>query len=63
MTAEELHRVEKMSRGADRRENLQPVLLARIEVVGAMSRRGVHGAGAGFERDIGAEHTQRIAVI
>ena len=46
LAAEELDRVEEVTAGADRGIDVQPVAHAGDEVVGAVARRGVHGAGA-----------------
>jgi hypothetical protein len=58
LAAEEVDGVEEMSRGTNGREHLEAVLLAGVEVVGAMSRRRVHHSGAGFESDVSAEDAQ-----
>src|SRR5205823_6933064 len=47
LPAEELDGVEEMSRRSDRRVNLESVLHAGVEVVGAVPRRSVDGACAG----------------
>ena len=47
-----------MSAGSDRRVDLEAVLLAGDEVVGAMSRRRVHGARARVERDVVGQHAR-----
>ena len=62
LAAEQLDGIQKMPGGADGRENLEAVLLARVEVVGAMAGRRVDDTGARFERHIGAEHAERIAI-
>ena len=59
LAAEQLHRVEEVSGRPDRRVDLQAVPHAGVEVVGAVARRGVHGAGAGLERHVVAEHAER----
>ena len=63
LAAEQADGVEKMPARTDRRVNLQPVLHAGVEVVGAVTGRRVHRAGAGIERDVVAEHRHRIAVV
>ena len=50
------------ARGVDRVEHRQSVLHPGIEVVGAVARRGVHGAGSGFELDVVGEHDHRVAI-
>ena len=52
LPGEQLDRVEEMAAGADRRVDLETVPLARGEVVGAMSGRGVHRARSRVERDV-----------
>ena len=61
MPAEQLDGVEEVPAGSDRRVDLEAVLHAGVEVVGAVAGRGVHRAGAGFERDVVAEHAERVA--
>ena len=46
LAAEQLDRVEEVPARADRRVDLEPVLHAGVEVVGAVAGRGVHGARA-----------------
>ena len=48
-------RVEKVAARADRRVDVEAVLHAGVEVVGAVARRGVHRARAGIERHVVAE--------
>ncbi len=59
LAAKQLDVVEEMPRRPDRRVDLQAVFHAGLEVVGAVARRGVHGAGAGVERHVAAEHAER----
>ena len=61
LAAEELDGVEEVARRPDRRVDLEAVLHAGVEVVGAVARRRVHRAGAGVERDVVAEHAERVA--
>ena len=61
LAAEELDGVEKMPGRPDRRVDLEAVLHAGVEVVGAMSRRRVHRARARVERHVVAEHAERVA--
>ena len=63
LAAEELDRLEEVAARSDRRVDLEPVLHAGGEVVAAMARRGVHGAGALLERDVLREHADRIARV
>ena len=63
LSAEQLHRVEEMSARADRRVDLEAVLDAGQEVVGAVAGRGVHGARARVERHVVAEDAHRIALV
>src|SRR4051794_33572149 len=58
-TAEQLHVVQKMSRRPDRSVDFKTVPHAGVEVVGAVPRRRVYRAGAGIQRDVVAEHTER----
>ena len=48
---------------ADRVVDFEAVLAAQYEVVLAVSGCRVHGAGAGFEGDVVADHQQRFARI
>ena len=48
---------------ADGRVELEAVPHAGGEVVGAMARRRVDGARALFERDVGRQHAQRLALV
>src|SRR5882757_3914608 len=63
LTAEQFHRVEKVSRRTDRRVDFKPVAVAGAEVVSAVARRGVDRTRAGVERDVVAEHADRVALI
>ena len=63
LAAEQFHRVEEMSRRSDRRVDLQPVLHAGREVVGAVAGRGVDGARSRLERDVLAQHAERRARV
>src|SRR4029077_18151483 len=38
-----------------------PIFLPGVEVVGAMRRRGVHGAGARIGGDVGGQHAEDTA--
>ncbi len=53
---EELDALEEMAAGSDRSVDLEPVLLAGREVVGAMSGRCVHRAGARVQRHVVGQH-------
>ena len=53
----------KCPRRSDRRVDLEPVLHAGVEVVGAVAGRRVHRAGAGVERHVVAEHAERVARV
>ena len=44
---------------SNRRVDFEAEAHAGVEVVGAVTRRGVHGAGAGVERDVVPEHAER----
>ena len=46
LTGEQLDRVEEMAAGSDRRVDLEAIPHAGVEVVGAVTRRGVHRARA-----------------
>src|SRR6185295_19786127 len=59
LATEELHGVEEVARRADRRVDLEAVAHPGLEVVRAVSGRGVDGARARFERDVFAEHAER----
>ena len=48
---------------ADRVVDRQAVVLADLEVVRAVAGRGVHGAGAGFERHVIAEDDGHFALV
>src|SRR4051794_9385745 len=61
--AEQLDDVEKVSGRTDRRVDVEAVATPRVEVVRAVSGRGVHGAGSRIERDVVAEHRQRRPCI
>ena len=61
--ANRLDRVEEVAARPDRRVDLEAVLHAGQEVVGAVARRGVHRAGALLERDVVGQHADRIAVV
>ena len=61
LAAEELDRVEEVSGRPDRRVDLEAVLHAGVEVVGAVARRRVHRARARLERHVLAEHAERVA--
>src|SRR4051794_11907782 len=63
LATEELDRIEKMSRGSDRSIDLESVFHAGLEVVGAVAWSCVHRAGAGVERNVRAEHTERHARV
>ena len=63
LPAEQLDGVEEMAGRADRRVDLEAVLHAGVEVVGAVARRRVHGARARVERDVVAEHAERVARV
>ena len=63
LTSEELHRVEKVACRADGRVDVEPVLHAREEVIGAVTRGCVDRAGALLEGHIVAEHGQRVALV
>ena len=51
-----------VSAGIDAAGGVEPVALAGIKVVGAVSRRGMDGAGAGIGGDVGGEHAQDAAL-
>src|SRR5262249_45726546 len=61
--AEQLNAVEKVSGRSDWRVHLEAVLLARPEIVGPVSRSRMHDAGAGLERHVVREDTERLAVV
>src|SRR5688572_2593838 len=63
LSAEQLHGVEKMAARSDRRINLEPVLLARQKIVGAVTRRGMHRTRALLERNVVGKHRDRIALV
>ena len=48
--------------GVDARGRVEAILLAGVEVVGAMRGRGVHCAGAGVGGNVGGQHAQDAAV-
>ena len=60
---EQLDRLVEVAAGVERRVDLEAVPHAGLVVVGAVAGRRVHGAGAGFERDVVAEHAERIARV
>jgi hypothetical protein len=41
----------------------RPYLHARVEVVAAMARRGVHDAGALLERHVIGQHAERVTLV
>ncbi len=47
----------------DRIRDRQVVELADREVLETVARRGVHGAGAGFERDVLAENDRHLPIL
>jgi hypothetical protein len=59
LAGEHVHRLEEAAARAHRRVDLEPVAHAGREVVGAVSRRGVHRTGSGVERDVIGEHAER----
>ena len=63
LAREQAHIVGESAVGSDRRVDLQAVLAAGQEVVGAMAGRGVHGPGALLERHVIAQHAERVAVV
>ena len=56
LAAEQLDRFEEVAGRVDRRVDVQAVLGARQEVVGAVSRRGMHRAGSLLERHVLGQH-------
>ena len=63
LAAEQLDGVEEVPARTDRRVDVEAVLHAGQEVVGAMAGRGVDGARALLERDVVGEHADRIALV
>ena len=63
LAAEQLHGVEEVAARADGRVDLEAVPLAGQEVVGAVAGRGVDDTRALLERDVIAEHANRVAVV
>ncbi len=59
LAAEQLHGFEEVPGRSDRRVDLESVLHAGVEVVGAVTRRSVDGPGARVERDVVTEHAER----
>ena len=55
LAAEQLDVLVEMTAGSDRRVDLEAVPDTGIEIVGAVARSRMHGAGAGLERDVLAE--------
>ena len=60
---EHLDRLVEAAARIERRVDLEAVADAGLVVVGAVAGRGVDRAGAGFERDVVAEHAERIARV
>ena len=52
-------RVQEPAARSDRRVNIQPVTLPRVEVIRAMPGRRVHRPGPRLERDVIAQHGER----
>ena len=63
LPGEQLHVLEEVPAGPDRGVDVEAVLHPRREVVGAVSRRRVHGARALFERHVGGQHTHRVSRV
>src|SRR4029453_9812717 len=57
--AEELDCLEEVTPRTDRRVDVESVSPAGVEVVGAVTGRRVDRAGAGVQRDVLTEHTER----
>src|SRR6187402_1062136 len=62
LPAKQIDGVEEMAGWTDGGQNFETVLLPRIEVVGPMSWRRVHDACSRFERDVRAQHSERISM-
>ena len=63
LAAEQFDGIQEVSRRTDRGVDFQSVAHAGVEVVGAVSGRRVNRARAGVQRDVGAEHAHRIALV
>jgi hypothetical protein len=63
LAGEQLHRVEEVSGGSDRRVDVEPIFHAGIEVVGAVTRCRMHRAGAGLERHVLAKDAEGVARV
>src|SRR6187397_3055175 len=61
--AKQLDGVEEMPGRSDRREDLEPVLHPRGEVVGSMSWCRVNGAGPSLEGHVLRQHAERFPRI
>ena len=57
------HVVREMPARVDRGVDVQAITHARVEVVGAVTRRGMHRTGSLFQRDVLPEYGHRISIV
>ncbi|VTR68162.1 hypothetical protein DESC_70002 [Desulfosarcina cetonica] len=63
LTGEQPHLIGEHAVVVDRRVGVQAVLQAHVVIFAAVSRSGVHAAGAGFQGNVVAEDDQRVAIV
>src|SRR5262245_987902 len=63
LSGKELHALEEMATRSNRRIDVETIPLPGEEVVGAVTRRSVNGAGTRVERDVVCENRDRIPSV